>query len=96
VREIPLTADCAAGILWTVDCAAVGLVTWLILVPLLIILTALHVLINRCIAYLWLTRSSDHVGDQSLGRSPDIFPGSRADISRDVFEVGWSRDGSCD
>jgi hypothetical protein len=96
VHGILLAADCAAEVLRTADCAAVGLVTQLILVPLLIVPMVLHMMINGRVAYLWLTRSSDRVGDQSLGRSPDIFSGSRADMSRDIFEVGWSRGGSCD
>jgi hypothetical protein len=96
VRGILLAVDCATGVLQTADCAAVGLVTWLILVPSLIVPTTLHMVINGRVAYLWLTRSSDRVGDQSLGRSPDIFPGSCVDMSRDVFEAGWSRGGSCD
>ena len=34
----------------------------------------------------------DRVGDQSLGRSCDTFPGSRARISRDPKVVEMSRD----
>jgi hypothetical protein len=37
----------------------------------------------------------DSVDDQSLGRSPVIFPGSRV-VSHDVFEAWRSHDGSCD
>jgi len=34
----------------------------------------------------------DHIDDQSLGRSCDTFPGSRACISRDPKFVEMSRD----
>jgi len=55
-------------------------------------------LINRLGARLKRIRSGDHivtcdrVDDQSLGRSYDTFPGSRACISRDLKVVGMSRD----
>jgi len=38
----------------------------------------------------------DCVDDQSLGRSYDTFPGSRACISRDPKVVEMSRDQTCD
>ena len=38
----------------------------------------------------------DRVHDQSLGRSCDTFPGSRACISRDPQVVEISRDRTCD
>jgi hypothetical protein len=58
------------------DCATVSLVPWLTVPPLLIVPTVSHVLINGHVALLKFTRSSDHVGDQSLGRSPNGFPWS--------------------
>jgi len=38
----------------------------------------------------------DRVDDQSLGRSCDTFPGSRARISRDPKVVKMSHDRTCD
>jgi len=38
----------------------------------------------------------DRIDDQSLGRSCDTFPGSRACISRDPKVVEMSRDRTCD
>jgi hypothetical protein len=60
------------------DCATASLVTLLIVLSLLIIPTVFHVLFNRCIAFLKFTQPHNHIGDQSLDRSPDGFPGSRA------------------
>src|SRR5437588_3250553 len=59
------------------DCAAVSLVPWLTAPFLLIIPTVFHVFINRHIVLLMFSRSADHVGDQSLGRSPNGFLWSR-------------------
>jgi hypothetical protein len=57
-----------------VDCAEVSLVTLLIMLSLLIIPMVFHMLINGCVALLKFTRPSDHIGDQSLDRSPNGFP----------------------
>jgi hypothetical protein len=56
------------------DCTAVSLVTWLITSPLLITPTVFHMLINGHVVLLKFIRSDDHIGDQSLGRSPNSFP----------------------
>jgi hypothetical protein len=61
------------------DCAAVSLVISLIALSLLILPMVFHMLINGHIAFPKFTRSHDHVGDQSLGRSPNSLPWSRAD-----------------
>jgi hypothetical protein len=61
------------------NCAAASLVTLLIALPLLIIPMVFHVLINGHVTLLKFTRSGDHVGDQSLGRSPNGFPRSHVD-----------------
>ena len=88
MRGISLTADCAAVIL-------LSLVPLLIPVVSLIIPMVFHMLINRRIAHLKFTRPNDRVDDQSLGRSPVLFPGSCV-VSRDTFEAWRSRDRSCD
>jgi hypothetical protein len=80
----------------TADCAAVRRVTRLTALSLLIFPTVFHVLINGRVAFLKVTRSRDHVGDQSLGRSPNSFPWSRAGWSRGIREVEGSRGRSCD
>jgi hypothetical protein len=67
-----------------VNCATVCLMTLLIVSLLLIILTVFHMLINGCVACWNFTQPSDCVGDQSLSRSPNGFPGSRAAWSHDV------------
>jgi len=60
------------------------------------------VLINRLGAHLKRMRSGDRVAtcdridDQSLGRSCDTFPGSRACISCDPKVVKMSHDRTCD
>jgi len=59
---------------------------------LLIVPTVFHVPINGLDTRLKRTRSGDRVDDQSLGRSCDTFPGSRARISRDPKVVKMSRD----
>jgi len=57
-----------------------------------------HVLINGLGAHLKCVQSGDcvatcdRVDDQSLGRSCDTFPGSRACISRDPKVVKMSHD----
>jgi len=83
-------------------------VLWLVcwFVDLLIIPMVFHMPINRLGAHLKHVQSGncgvtcDHVDDQSLGRSCDTFPGSRACISHDpkVVEVScdWTCDRSCD
>jgi len=59
-------------------------------------------LINGLGAYLKHVRSGDcveicdRVDDQSLGRSCDTFPGSRACTSRDLKVVEVSCDRACD
>jgi hypothetical protein len=62
-----------------VDCAVVSLMTLLVVFPLLIIPTVFHVLINRHITLLKFIQPSNRIGDQSLDRSPNGFPQSRAD-----------------
>jgi len=58
--------------------------------------------INRLGAHLKRAQAGDHVvtcdcvDNQSLGRSCDTFPGSRARISRDPKVVEMSRDRTCD
>jgi len=58
--------------------------------------------INGLGAHLKRARSGDHivtcdrVDNQSLGRSCDTFPGSRAGISRDLKVVKMSCDRTCD
>jgi len=58
--------------------------------------------INRLGAHLKRARSGDRVttcdciDDQSLGRSYDTFPGSRACISHDPKVVEMSHDQTCD
>jgi hypothetical protein len=66
------------------DCAAVNLMTLLIALFLLIVPTVFHVLVNRHIMFPKLTQPSDHIGDQSLGRSSGGFPGLRVVKSCDV------------
>ena len=51
-----------------------------------------HVPINGLGACLKRVQSGDRVDDQSLGRSCDTFPGSRACISCDLKVVEVSRD----
>jgi hypothetical protein len=80
----------------TVDCATVSLVTLLITLSLLICPMVFHVLINGCATFLKFIRSCDHVGDQSLGRSPNGFPWSHVNWSHDTREVEGSRDRSGD
>jgi hypothetical protein len=84
-----LAAGCTA-----VDC--LSLVTLLIALSLLTIPTVFHMLINGRIACLKFTQSSDCVGDQSLSRSPNSFPGSCATWSRDVRGTERSYDWSGD
>jgi len=75
-------------------------VLWLVrwFVDSLIVPTVFHVPINGLGARLKRARSGDRVvtcdrvDDQSLGRSCDTFPGSRACISRDPKVVEMSRD----
>ena len=66
----------------------------------LIVPTICHVLINGLDARPKRVLSCDIVDDQFLDRSCVIFPGSRADKSRDVQVTEGSRDesrvGSCD
>jgi hypothetical protein len=86
------------GISPTADCATVilpSLVTLLIPIVSLIIPTVFHVLINGCVACLKFTQPSDHIDDQSLSRSPVLFPGSHV-VSHNAFEAWRSCDGSCD
>ena len=45
--------------------------------------------INGRVTHLKFTRPSDHVGDQSLGRSPNTFPGSHV-VTRDMLRDLWS------
>jgi hypothetical protein len=61
------------------DCATVSLVTLLIVLSLLIIPTVFHMLINGHITLLKFRQPSDRIDNQSLGRSPNGFPGLRAD-----------------
>jgi hypothetical protein len=84
------------GSLTAAGCAAVSLVTWLVIRSLLILPMVFHMLINGCIVFPKFTRSRDCVGDQSLGGSPDSFPWSRVDWSHDTREVVGSRDRSGD
>jgi len=51
-----------------------------------------HMPINGLGAHLKHARSGDRVDDQSLGRSCDTFPGSRAYISCDLKVVEMSCD----
>ena len=44
--------------------------------------------------HLKFTQLSDHVGDQSLGRSPDAFLGSRV-VTCDIPGDLWSRVVTC-
>jgi len=81
-----------------------SIVSWLVgwFVGLLIIPTVFHVPINGLGVHLKHIQSGDrvvtcdHVHDQSLGRSCDTFPGSRACISRDPQVVEMSCDRTCD
>ena len=79
-------------------------VLWLVcwFIDLLIVPMVFHVPINRLGVHLKRAWSDDCVAtcdcidDQSLGRSCDTFPGSRACISNDLKVVEMSRDRTCD
>jgi hypothetical protein len=82
-----------------VGCAAVdclSLVILLITLSLLTIPIVFHMLINGRIAYLKFIQSGDCIGDQSLSRSPNSFPGLHATWSRDVQGTERSHDWSGD